>query len=180
MEKWTDRIDRVTVDFIESFQDLTQDEFNYKPTKDTWSIAQNIDHLMVINQSYFPLFEQLRNGSLLVSWVGKIGFMVSFMGKTILKSVQPDRRRKMRTFSIWEPTQIKLSKDILIQFKDHQQILKQEIESCSELVSESVVIVSPANKNVIYRLETAFDIMITHEFRHLEQAKEVLAVLKTA
>ena len=78
------------------------------------------------------------------------------------------------------PLLIKLSKDILIQFKDHQQILKQEIESCSELVSESVVIVSPANKNVIYRLETAFDIMITHEFRHLEQAKEVLAVLKTA
>ncbi len=37
---------------------------------------------------------------------------------------------------------------------------------------------SPANKNIIYTLETAFDIIVTHEQRHLAQAKEVLEMLK--
>ena len=32
-----------------------------------------------------------------------------------------------------------------------------------------------ANKNIVYKLETAFDIIVTHEERHFEQAKEVWA-----
>jgi hypothetical protein len=40
------------------------------------------------------------------------------------------------------------------------------------------VISSPANKNIVYKLETAFDIIVSHEQRHLEQAKEILQLMK--
>ncbi len=32
---------------------------------------------------------------------------------------------------------------------------------------------SPANPNIVYTLEKAFEIIVMHEIRHLEQAKRV-------
>jgi len=51
------------------------------------------------------------------------------------------------------------------------------IAGCSDLLDKGTIISSPANKNIVYKLEMAFDIITTHEQRHFEQAKEVLAVL---
>jgi hypothetical protein len=52
----------------------------------------------------------------------------------------------------------------------------KKIEEAKELVAKGTVIASPANKNIVYKLETAFDIIVSHEQRHLEQAKEVLVL----
>jgi hypothetical protein len=45
-------------------------------------------------------------------------------------------------------------------------------------VENGTIISSPANKNIEYKLETAFDIIVAHEKRHLEQAREVLKNFK--
>ena len=71
-----------------------------------------------------------------------------------------------------------MTKGILDQFTQHQTTLKKEIETAADLIKKEVVIASPANKNIVYKLSTAFDVIVTHELRHLEQAKEVLILLK--
>jgi hypothetical protein len=71
-----------------------------------------------------------------------------------------------------------VSDDILKRFESHQNELKQKIENAKEFVVRGIVISSPANKNIFYKLETAFDIIVSHEQKHLEQAKEVLNLLK--
>jgi hypothetical protein len=48
------------------------------------------------------------------------------------------------------------------------------MEDDGEFVERDVVISSPANRNIVYKLKTAFDIIMSHEQRHFEQAKEVL------
>jgi hypothetical protein len=44
-------------------------------------------------------------------------------------------------------------------------------------VDKGTIISSPANKIIVYKLEIAFDIIVAHEKRHLEQAREVLQIL---
>jgi hypothetical protein len=58
-------------------------------------------------------------------------------------------------------------------FEKHQSELKKLIEDSSDLLDKSTIISSPANRNIVYKLETAFDIIVTHERRHFEQAKEI-------
>jgi hypothetical protein len=111
-------------------------------------------------------------------FIAKIGFLVSFLGKTVLNAVQPDRRKKMKTFPIWEPTTSNVINDILQKFQIHQNELIQKIEDGKGLVENGVVISSPANKNIVYTLETAFDIIVSHEQRHLIQANEILTQVK--
>lgn len=178
MKHWTSQIDKTTDNFLSAFGNLTKEQLNWKPNPNTWSIAQNIDHLIVINRSYFPLLAALKADTLKRPFLARFGFLVSFFGKTILKAVQPETKKKIKTFAIWEPTKSDIAANILPEFSAHQTQLKQEMEAVKNLVEAGAVIYSPANKNIVYTLGTAFDVITTHEVRHLEQAKAVLALLK--
>lgn len=178
MQNWTSKLDGITEQSMAQFNQLTTEELNWKPDARTWSIAQNLDHLIVVNETYYPALAALKEGTYKTALIAKIGFMVSFLGNTVLKAVQPDRKKKMKTFRIWEPTTSKVSDDILKRFAIHQDELKQKIEEAKEFVEKGVVISSPANRNIVYKLETAFDIIVSHEQRHLEQAKELLTLMK--
>ncbi|MFZ1705618.1 MAG: DinB family protein [Saprospiraceae bacterium] len=166
-------IDEISQDFNQEFGHLSTAQLNWKINPSTWSIAQNINHLIVINQSYFSTVEQLKNGSYRLPLHGRIPLVTSLFGKMILDAVSPDRRKKMKTFPIWEPQQSDFSNDIITSFLNHQETLKNTIKFCSILMKQKVAISSPANKCIVYKLETAFQIMISHEKRHLEQAREV-------
>ena len=178
MNDWIKQIDKTTIEFQQLFDKLSTEDLNWKPSPSTWSIAQNIDHLIVINKTYFPILGELKSGKFKTPFLGKIDFIVTYLGKLILKAVEPSRKKKTKTFSIWEPSESKIAADILVQFSNHQIKLKQEILAVKDLVNKGTVIASPANKNIVYKLETAFDVIVTHEQRHLVQAKEVLSQLK--
>lgn len=177
MSDWITRLERVTQRTKSQFGHLTNEQLNWKPNTDTWSIAQNLDHLIVVNKTYFPILHSLKQGTYKTPFIAKAGFIVSFLGKTVLKAVQPDRRKKMKTFPIWTPFASENKEDILRDFENHQNKLCREMKDAQVLVDEGTVISSPANRNIVYKLETAFEIIVTHEERHLEQATEVLKLL---
>jgi acyl carrier protein len=179
MKKWALILDDITRQSLSEFGTLTNEQMNWKPNSDTWSIAQNLDHLIVVNETYYPVLVSLKEGTYKTPFIANIGFIVSFLGKMVLKAVQPDRQKKMKTFPIWEPNTSKISDDILKRFEIHQNVLKQKIEEAKVFAEKGSIISSPANKNIVYKLETAFDIIISHEQRHLEQAKEISELIKT-
>lgn len=175
---WSTEIDKITQSFKTKFGHLSEQELNWKPNQQMWSIAQNIDHLIVVNETYFPVLTSLKEGTYNTPFIAKLGFMVSFLGKTVLNAVKPDRKKKMKTFPVWEPTLSQVKSDIFQRFERHQNELKRQIETSKELIEKGAIISSPAKRNIVYKLETAFDIIVSHEQRHLEQASEILNNLK--
>lgn len=159
MEKddWAAQLNKTTNDFKKAFGSLTDKQMNWKPAEQTWSIAQNIDHLIAINQSYFPILSSIRKGKYKTPFIGKFNFITNFLSKKLLKAVQPDTKKKTKTFSIWEPAQDIALTGILEKFEKHQKDLKSEIEQSENLLKKETVISSPANKNIVYQLKTAFD-----------------------
>ena len=176
---WTTRLDSNTAAFKNTFGNLSETQLNWKPDPQSWSIAQNIDHLIVINKTYYPVVQSVRDGTYKVPFTGKFGFMVNFMSSVLLKAVQPDRKKKMKTFPVWEPSSSNIPGDILERFEKHQEEFKQLIIKSQDLLEKESLISSPANRNIVYKLETAFDIIVIHEQRHFEQAREVLQKLNT-
>lgn len=175
---WNEQIDHITAAFKNTFGNLTEEALNWKPGNESWSIGQNIAHLIKVNESYYPIIKSIKSGSYQKPFIANIGFMVNFMGKMILKSVAPDRKRKVKTFNIWEPSKSNVPSDIVENFVTHQNELKEFINNSKDLLEKDIIISSPANKNIVYKLKTAFDIIVTHEKRHFEQAKEVLMMLE--
>jgi hypothetical protein len=158
------------------FGPLSAEALNWKPAPEVWSVAQNLDHLMVINRSYFPLPEAIRAGQYRAPRWAAWPWAVRFFEKLIYSSVLPDRKRKMKTFPLWEPSASALPADIVSRFLAHQQELIAWMKSCEDLVAAGVVLSSPAKRVIVYRLEKAFEIIATHEQRHLAQALEALSL----
>lgn len=177
--QWQQQIDELTRDFREEFGTLSPDELIRKPNGSTWSIAENMEHLIAVNSSYFPIVEQLKEGSYKPPFLAKSGFFVKFMGNTLLKSVSPDRKKKMKTFPVWEPAKASANPDILPSFVKHQAALKSMIAESEAFVKRGAVISSPANRNIVYTLEKAFEVIIAHEKRHFNQASEVMDAIFT-
>jgi DinB superfamily len=179
MNDYSSQIAQLTKGFTEAFGQLSTEQLNWKPNAQTWSIAQNINHLIVVGESYYPIFDALKEGNYKPPFIAKIGFIVSFFEKIILGAVQPDRSKKMKTFPIWEPTNGALPADILTQYEAFHATLQTYFTDLAALAQKGVVISSAVNKNIVYRLEIAFEIIITHEHRHLAQAKEILTIVPT-
>ncbi len=130
----------------------------------------------MINSTYFTVFDAIKAGNYKPPFMSRAGFWVNWMGNFILKSVQPDRKQKIRTVSVWEPRTGDIDEGILEQFAGHQDRLYQYM---NELDGAQTVISSPASKFIVYTLDKALDIIVAHEKRHLEQAREVARLLKS-
>ena len=98
MNNWTTQIDNNTTQFVNLFSGLNKEELNWKPTPSTWSIAQNLDHLIVINSTYFSVIAALKEETHKTPFLGKLGFLTDFMGKMILNASSADRKKKIKTF----------------------------------------------------------------------------------
>lgn len=177
-DRWTLHIDKVTSDFLREFGSLSLSELNWKYKPDSWSIAQNIDHLIVINDSYFPLVNGLRTGEYKPHFITKFKFVVDRAGQYLLDGVQPDPVKKFKTLPMWQPRKRVADQTLLEKFDQHQHSLTQLITDSYDLLDKNAVISSPANRLIVYRLSTAFDIILAHEKRHFQQAIDVLARLK--
>ena len=173
MTDYSSRIDSVTTKALMTTRSLSADKLTWSPDDEQWSIAQILDHVIVLNSSYFPLFESLSNGQYKAPFIAKFRFLATFFGKFILKSVQPEEPRKTKTMDIWQPRGHTDTAGILDRFASHQQELLDHLKTMDGVVDGNTIINSPANRNIVYRLDTAIDIIITHEERHLLQIIEI-------
>jgi hypothetical protein len=166
------QLDAITKEMQDSFGKKNHEELNWKSNPDRWSIAQNLDHLIRINETYFPIFEALKNGTYSPPFLGKFRFITSFFGNMIYKMSLPEHTKPIKTMSIWEPSKSEIH-DVIQAFVQHQEQLKKNISGLEGCIASGSVIASPANPMIVYTLEQALNIIVVHEKRHILQARKV-------
>ncbi|MEY4030234.1 MAG: hypothetical protein RJA90_1443 [Bacteroidota bacterium] len=60
---WVNQLDQLTEAVISNFGLLRHEDLYFKPDANRWSIAENLAHLIVVNRTYFPVIEQIRNNT---------------------------------------------------------------------------------------------------------------------
>lgn len=78
---------------------------------------------------------------------------------------------------MWEPGKKAADGQFISRFLEHQEELKRRISEMSDEELEKTI-ASPANRNIVYKLHRAIDIIVQHERRHYMQAKEVMEQLE--
>ena len=79
-------------------------------------------------------------------------------GNMILKSVNPDRAKKVKTFPIWQPAMSDSTETILDDFAKNQKQFVEVIENNIRAIESGVAVRSLGNVNIVYTLERALDI----------------------
>jgi hypothetical protein len=165
-------LDAITKEVQDSFGNMNHEELNFKSSPDRWSIAQNLDHLIRINETYFPIFDALKNGTYSPPFLGKFSFITSFFGNMIYKMSSPEHTKPIKTMKIWEPSKSEIH-DVIQALEQHQEQLKQHIAGLEGCIASGSVIASPANPMIVYALEQALNIIVVHEKRHILQARKM-------
>ena len=71
-------ISQVSEQVEELFGTADDLSLNIKPAPDRWSVAQVLEHLILINESYIPVIRTVRNGQWKPGWLGSRPFMTRF------------------------------------------------------------------------------------------------------
>lgn len=161
----------------QEFGSLSQNRLNWKPDADSWSIAECLDHLVVTNNQYFPIFDDVLEGRLKNSVWKKIPGWPKLGSKLVLGSVDPDQPRKMKTFKVFEPSASSYDSGIIKRFADQQHNLADRMAELDTVNLDKTIIASPANKMITYSLADAVSIIWKHEVRHLNQALRVMKMI---
>jgi hypothetical protein len=172
IRQWKNDLEAISNEVRDTFGQLDMETLQTKPSSDGWSIADNLEHLIKVNRSYFPIFKKLQNGSYRGAFIGKISIFPNLLGRLIYNSVSDGRTKKTKTFKAWEPTQEAIHEDIINQFLVVQDQIIQWLNE--PFIEKNPVIHSPINPLIVYNLHQAIRIIIEHEKRHLDQAKDVL------
>ena len=73
--------------FVAAFDKLNEEQLNWKPHDNVWSISQNIEHIIIIIETYFPIFDAIYYNTYSKPFLSRISFIPSILGSFILKSV---------------------------------------------------------------------------------------------
>ena len=155
----------------EAFGSLDGRQLNWKPSPESWSVAQCLEHLITINSLYFPVFEKMRERQPPNTFLEKYSPLSGFFGRYLIKSLGPENLKKMKTSRKAYPSASEIGDDIVNRFEQHQGELAERIAAISPDVGLNTIITSPLVRFVTYSLDDCLTMLVVHERRHLLQAK---------
>ena len=156
------------------FGRLRTDQLNWKPGADKWSVGQCIDHLIVSNAEYFPIFDRVLQGQKTTKtiWESLPG-LPRMWGQMLIKSVSPDGARKQKAPKILAPTTSAVDPGIITRFIDQQERVVSYLNTITAVDAEKIIVTSPVVRVITYSLLDACRVIVAHEQRHLLQARRV-------
>lgn len=160
----------------ETFGELDAEQINWKPDEDRWSIGQCFDHLIKANESYYPTFEQIVRREKKTTLWERIPAMPGVWGNLLRKALEPGSANKMKAPAIFRPTSSLVDEYIVEGFIAGQERLAGYMKASAGIDVEKIIISSPVTGLITYSLIDAYRIIITHERRHLLQARRVLEI----
>lgn len=178
------RIQEVTSDLsalatkvTEQFGGFSEYQLNWKPSADSWSVAQCFDHLIKAHCLYFPVFQRLKAGDINPSLWERISPLSGWFGAWLIEALDPENTKKTKTSKKAEPSVSHLGGRIIEQYCEHQDQLIEHVQYISgDINPEKTIITSPLLGFVTYSLDDCFTILVSHGERHFRQAKRVAEV----
>jgi len=165
----------VVKEFVKNkFTHLSSEQINWKFDKNKWSIAQCLEHLIISDNAYFLEIEKSISGIKEKDKKGENYFKSGFLGKLFLFYTDPNSSKKFEAVDAFKPSDNIMTANIFNSFNEHQNKLMSLLEDCRNLNLSATKVAHPVNRLIKFRLGDFFNLIITHEKRHLLQAEKVV------
>jgi hypothetical protein len=172
-EKFISETESIIKDFGK-FKSLSEDQINWKPSVETWSIAECIDHIVITNKLYLNEIKKQFAVKHIKTDCSKSEIKHKWLSKFIIKAVDPVNIKKSKTFPVFMPSMSKYKKDIFNYFYEVQNNLINLVSSSKDLDFNKYVMSSPAAKIIKENFCDVLEIIRLHNRRHLNQAEKLI------
>jgi uncharacterized damage-inducible protein DinB len=157
------------------FLNISERQLNWKPTETSWSIAQCLDHLMVSHNNYFPILKKVSSGNSKMNFWERNSPLTKLFGKLLIDQLQEEVKTKRKAPKILHPTASAMKIDMVRNYDENLDQFLNSISNCRKVDLDKTIITSPVYKFVTYSLRDAFQFLLQHEHRHINQAIRVKA-----
>ncbi|MEJ5261085.1 MAG: DinB family protein [Ignavibacterium sp.] len=159
---------------VKKLNDLTEDQINWKPSADVWSIAECLEHLLITNSIYFDEIEKQFSSEQIICNADETQVKHKFFGKLIIKAVDPSNNKKTKTFPVFQPSKSFIEKDVINRLIELQKGFINLISSSINLNTNKYILSSPASKLIRENFSDVLEIIRLHNKRHLMQIESLL------
>lgn len=167
----TARLAEITREARDCFGSLVPAQLNWKPSEQSWSVGQCLEHLVKTNSEMLPVIDAKIGGAHNSFWENWSP-LTGYFGRYLIKVMPADERKfKAPTPRIVPPSEI--DADIVDRFAEQQSIIIEKVVRLDALDWDRTVITSPFMGLMTYRLNDGVEILVEHERRHLRQARRV-------
>jgi hypothetical protein len=153
---------------------LSEDQLNWRPAPDQWSIAQCLDHLAVTSNEFRPYFTAaIARGR--ERWPASTApaYRPSWMGGWLIKQVNPETGRNLPAPKIFRPSESSNINGAFDTFLKAQGRFLDFVREAGGIDYNKTRLRSPVTPLMRYSLADAFVITVVHGQRHLAQAGRV-------
>jgi hypothetical protein len=171
-----DEADAIARDVQFAFGHLNAEQLNWKPSANSWSVAQCLNHLMSANREMLPAFDKAIGGTVKARFFERVPFLPGLFGRMMINVVAPEGKRKLKAPRAAIPSTSAVDPRIVGQFVAHQQEVISKMKAIQNLNPATTNMTSPFVGFITYSLLDACRIIVAHERRHFAQAKRVTAM----
>jgi len=158
---------------VKEFSDLTALQLNWKPAPQSWSIAECLEHLLIADSRYFHDLQKIISGGYKMTFWEKYSPFTAACGRILKDQLKETVTRKMIAPKKIRPTFSDKPLRFIDQYLNNLSEFLGYIESCSNTDIDKTIITSPTISIVTYSLRDAFQFLMQHEHRHINQAMRV-------
>lgn len=154
---------------------LSDDQLNWRPANDSWSIAECLQHLNVGVTKTLPAFDRAIAAGRSKRELAPGPFRYGWFSRMMVASMEPPPKFRMKA-----PRLIRVSvggryhgADVLREFAAVRDQLAERVRRADGLDLAHVRTISPVNRLLRLPLGAYFEFIIAHDRRHLWQARQV-------
>ncbi len=147
--------------------------FQQRPAKGGWSIAECLQHLTATTHLYLPILQSaLQNAP-----AGGGPYKMDWRGRLLKWVLEPPYRLRVKTLPSLEPN-IPDYERVLPDFLASQDQLLGAMQAWRGRALDKVQVTSPFNKRLRYNIYSLFNVVAAHQRHHLWQAQRVRDSIK--
>jgi hypothetical protein len=174
LQQVVQELEDISRDARETFGGLSAEQLNWKPSPDSWSIAQCLDHLIRTVEQFYPEFDKIATGIRRNTFWQSYSPFTGMGGRFLINSLRTDSKKvKTPSKAIVPPSEIDAG--IVDRFIASNQEVIEKIKATAGADWKKTVVSSPFLSLMTYTIDDAYTVQVEHEKRHLRQAKRVMS-----
>lgn len=153
--------------------------FTVRPSVASWSAAECIAHLIVSTELFLPVLRTAIEGARARGITSTRPPSMDLIGRVMRWFLEPPIRSRVKTTAPLVPRSTRAKAEAFGEFASYQRQLVDMMREVQDLDIARMKIVSPFDKRVRYNVYSAFRIIAAHQRRHLWQAEQAIAVIRS-
>jgi hypothetical protein len=150
------------------FKSLSKEQLNFKPSPQSWSILECLEHLNYYTAFYYPYLQDKVNGNTAKKTeIFKSGLLGNFLVNMVIPGGNP---KKIKTFKSMDPSLSVLPSGVLERFTESQEEMMGFIEKAYNVNLNKGGIPVTFTKLIKLKTGDALRFMVYHNQRHIAQA----------